>query len=127
MNQQTVTIHDARIGDIVSVQKGLFTHVGVVAYNGILQNSPGSCERIVSWAEFVQGRPWTLTRTNMEAWLVLHRVEKILAAPRAYDALSQNCEHTVNEVVYGQAKSSQVGGVVAGALLGLALVGIFAE
>ena len=34
---------------------------------------------------------------------------------------------TVNEGVYGQAKRGQVGGVVAGALLGLALVGIFSE
>ena len=127
MNLYSGSINDVRLGDIVSVAKAPFTHVGVVVPNGVFQNSPNSYERVVSWQDFSQGRPMTVTHTGMEAWLVMHRVEKILAAPRAYNALTQNCEDTVNEVIYGQAKSPQRDGVIAGALIGLVLVGIFSD
>lgn len=128
MNTYSSFAPDVRIGDIVSVEKGLFTHVGVVVPGGVFHNSPGSYEQIVSWAEFSQGRQMTLTPTHMEAWLVMHRVEKILTAPRVYDAVNQNCEHTVNEVVYGEKKSPQLGGMIAaGALVTLVLFGALSK
>lgn len=116
-----------QIGDIVSVKKGLFTHVGVVVPGGILQNSPNSHERVVSWLEFSNGQPVHHTHTHSEAWLIMHRVEKILAAPRVYNPFTQNCEHTVNEVVYGVIKSPQVSSAFAGAIMGIVLVGILSK
>jgi hypothetical protein len=127
MNLYSGSASDVRIGDIVSVQKGPFTHVGVVVPTGIFQNSPNSYERIVSWQEFSQGKPVKITHTNSEAWLIIHRVEKLLAAPRAYNAFTQNCEHTVNEVVYGESNSPQLGTAFVGTLLGVALVAILSE
>lgn len=126
MNIYSGFISDAQIGDIVSVQKGPFTHVGVVVSNGILQNSPGSHERVVSRQEFAGGQTISIQRTNVPVGLILQRAAKILANPKNYDTLFRNCEHTVNEVVNGSPESPQVGLAVVGVLLGAALVGLLA-
>lgn len=127
MNLYSGFASDVSVGDIVSVTKGLFTHVGVVVPDGVLENSPGSFERVIPWHEFARGGPVKIQHTGAEAWLVMHRAAKILASPRRYDALSQNCEHTVNEVVYGTGKSPQLGAVVVGALAGLVIVAAIAD
>jgi len=44
--------------------------------------------------------------------LVISRAMKILAAPRAYHAVSQNCEHTVHEVLDGEPTSPQLASVL---------------
>lgn len=117
----------ASIGDVVSVQKGLFTHVGVVVPGGILQNRPGGHESIISWQEFSGGQPMKIQHMGLDEWVVMTRVRAILASPRAYNAALQNCEHTVSQVTRGKAESPQVGAMAAGALIGLVLVGILSE
>lgn len=114
----------ASIGDVVSVQKGIFTHVGVVVQGGILQNCPGGHESIISWREFSNGQPVRIQHMGLDPWVVMTRVRAILASPRDYNAAFQNCEHTVSQVTRGKAESPQLGALAAGALLGLALVGI---
>lgn len=122
----TISFHsiEPSIGDIVSVDKGFFKHLGVVIQGGILQTSPGSHERVVSWDEFSQGRSVTITRTRKSAFIVMQRARAILSNPRAYDVLTQNCEHTVNDVVYGAPRSPQACSFFVGMLMGFLIVSI---
>lgn len=50
------------------------------------------------------------------------RVQEILADPKPYDALFNNCEHTVSRVRTGIASSPQLAACVA---LGLAVVAVY--
>lgn len=117
----------ASVGDVVSVEKGLFTHVGVVVHGGILQNRPGGHEAIISWQEFSGGQPIKIQHMGLNESVVMTRVRAILASPRAYNAAFQNCEHTVSQVTRGKAESPQLGAVAIGALLGLVLVGALSD
>jgi len=117
----------ASVGDVVSVQKGLFTHVGVVVPGGILQNRPGGHESIISWHEFAGGQPMKIQHMGLNEWVVMTRVRAILASPRAYNAAFQNCEHTVSRVTRGKAESPQLGAVAVGAIIGLVLVGTLSD
>jgi hypothetical protein len=110
MNGYTTSAPTLFVGDVVSVDKGVFTHVGVVLQYGILENRPGFRERMVPLAVFCDGHPYTVKRTNANAALVMARATKILSKPREYNALTQNCEHTVNEVLAGEANSPQLAG-----------------
>jgi hypothetical protein len=112
MNTSSNEPFEARVGDVVSVWKGWFRHVGIVVPGGILQNSPGSFERIVTWQEFLQGRAYHIEHTGVAPHLVIARAQRILAAPQAYHFLNRNCEHTVNEVLKGQPESPQLAGFV---------------
>jgi hypothetical protein len=116
---------DLYVGDVVSVDKGLFTHVGVVLPGGILENRPGFYERLVSLAEFSGGLPLRVRRTGANPAVMMARAAKILRNPRQYDTVNQNCEHTVNEVLHGKAESPQlVGWALFGGIVGLvALIG----
>lgn len=107
------------IGDILSVQKGPFVHVGVVVAGGVLQNSLGGKEEVVPFKEFARGRQVTLHKTYADPWLVQARARDVLIAPRPYNALWQNCEHTANEVVFGTKRSPQVAGLFLGLFVGL--------
>lgn len=100
------------IGDVVSVQKGAFRHVGIVVTEGILENRPGSFERVVSLPEFTGNLPYQVRRTDADPRIVMARARKILAAPRPYNPVSQNCEHTVSEVLMGRAESPQLAGML---------------
>lgn len=117
----------ASIGDVVSVQKGLFTHVGVVVPGGILQNRPSGRESIISWQEFANGQPVQIQHTGLDEWVVMTRVRAILASPRAYNAVFQNCEHTVSQVTRGKSESPQFGAVAAGALIAFVLIGVISD
>lgn len=120
MNAYTLHHPDLYVGDVVSVDKGLFTHVGVVLPGGILENSPGHRERVVSYAEFCGGQTPRVKRTGANAALVMARAAKILRNPREYHAVNQNCEHTVNEVLQGKAESPQLAGwALLGGIIGL--------
>ena len=123
MNLNPYFNFDASVGDVVSVRKGIFTHVGVVVHGGILQNRPGGHESIISWQEFSGGQPIKIQHMGLNEWVVMTRVRAILAAPRSYNAAFQNCEHTVSQVTQGKAESPQLGAVALGALIGLVLVG----
>jgi hypothetical protein len=117
----------ASVGDIVSVQKGLFTHVGVVVHGGILQNRPGGHESIISWQEFASGQRIAIQRMGLDEGIVMAHVRAILASPRAYNAAFQNCEHTVSQVTRGKAESPQFGAFAVAALIGLVFVGALSE
>lgn len=121
MNMYPTQGYFQSVGDIVSVRKGLFAHVGVVVPSGVLQNRPGGHESVVSWEEFGAGQPVHVQQMNLDPWVVMRRVQNILASPRAYDAIAQNCEHTVHEVTRGKKESPQLGVLVWGALAALLL------
>jgi hypothetical protein len=126
MNADPGFVFHASIGDVVSVPKGLFIHVGVVVPGGILQNRPGSRESVIPWEEFAAGRQIQLQRLGLDPSIVIARARAILASPRAYHAVFQNCEHTVNRVLKGVEESPQL--VVTGLIaLGLLVAAIVSE
>jgi len=115
------------IGDRLARPKffGLVQHEGVlVGYDTVLTNTPGKGEHIASLQDFAAGQRITVRPTGADPASVVARARRILARPRRYDPIARNCQHTVNESVYGVAKSPSVGfaGVVGVCLLCFALL-----
>ena len=111
------------IGDVLTRPKclGIIEHCGVlVGHDTVLHNTPGKGEHLATVREFSGGAPVKVRRTGANPSGVWARCQKILSAPKAYDPLERNCEHTTNEVAHGEAKSPQIVGV---ALLVIALIG----
>lgn len=100
------------VGDVLTVPKAGFKHVGIVVLGGVLHNSPGKGERLESLADFANGKTFTIERSNADSEIVTQRAYAILRAPRPYDVLFQNCEHTVSEILTGAKQSPQLGSVV---------------
>lgn len=109
-----------RPGDVVSRRKGPFMHRGLVLSDGsILHNSPFRGEHVVSETEFRAGRRLHIDRTECP------RRRRFAAAARpddgkGYNVLTNNCEHTVNRAVSGEARSPQLVSWIAG--IGVATV-----
>lgn len=100
---------DLSIGDIVKVTKSGVIHKGVVVLGGILHNSPAKGEYLDTLQGFSGGQTVEIERpTNLDILGVIRRAQAILAAPKAYDALLRNCEHTVTEILYGKSESPQL-------------------
>ncbi len=102
-----------RPGDVVSRRKGPFMHRGVVLADGsILHNSPFRGEHVVSESEFRAGRRLHVSHTECP------RRRRFAAAARpaerGYNVLTNNCEHTVNRALTGEAKSPQLVSWIAG-------------
>lgn len=99
-----------RIGDFLLRPKSLgFTHVGVWLGNGtVFHNAPTRGEHVSSVQDFAKGETVSFQSTNASPATVLTRVRSRLATPRGYDLLSNNCEHSANHVVTGEASSRQL-------------------
>lgn len=97
-------------GDLVICQKGPFTHVGVVTAGGyILHNKPGLGEHVSTLADFSHGAPHKILHTPAHLrQIVVVNAARIAADPREYDALLNNCEHTVARAMGLQAHSPQL-------------------
>jgi len=107
-------------GDIVSRRKGFVMHKGVVLTDGrILHNTPFRGEHVCSEDEFRAGKRLYVSRQPLDARRRAVRTAET-AAPRRYNLLTNNCEHTVHRHVHGQAESPQLrswlGGLALGAL-----------
>ncbi|MGE0622342.1 MAG: hypothetical protein AB7I04_02745 [Pseudomonadales bacterium] len=102
-----------RPGDVVSRRKGPFMHRGLVLADGrILHNSPFRGEHVVSESEFRGGHRLHVSHTECP------RRRRFAAAAepggRGYNVLTNNCEHTVNRALTGEAKSPQLVSWIAG-------------
>lgn len=103
------------VGDFLLRPKLLgVTHVGVWMGGGaVFHNAPDRGEHISSVAEFAKGEPVRIQPKNADPLTVVGRVRAKLSRPREYDPISNNCEHSANEVVTGHPFSDQLRAVVA--------------
>jgi len=108
-------------GDIVSRRKGLVMHRGIALGDGrVLHNTPFKGEHVCSEAEFCAGQRLYVTRLDRSARN--HAVSHAESSPgRAYDLLSNNCEHTVSRAIGAEAQSPQLRSWIAGLAAGAAV------
>ncbi len=98
------------VGDFLHRPKLIgVTHVGVRMGGGtVFHNAPERGEHISSVAEFAKGEPVRIEPKNADPSTVFGRVRAKLSRPREYDPISNNCEHSANEVVIGHPFSFQL-------------------
>ncbi len=99
-------------------------HKGLALGNGyVLENAPGYGERVVSESEFCSNTSVkAIYPGDIELASFWERVNHVLANPRQYDVFRSNCEHTVNWVLTGIAKSPQL---AAGAIAGITVLSLW--
>jgi len=109
-------------GDLLERPKGPVTHMGIYLGNGrVLHNTPGYGEHETSFSEFVKDKevavyqPPQYMRDH-----ILHNASAVLADPKQYFLLTNNCEHTVRRIVEEQSYSRQliIWGLIATTLIG---------
>lgn len=109
------------VGDILSRPKLLFVHRGVYLGGGlVLHNLPGRGEHVSSLRDFahnqlVSVRPLPANK-RPAAW---QKVAATVKNPKPYDAVANNCDHTVTRITEGREYSYQL--LRAGILLGVGL------
>jgi len=119
-----ISLHSLRVGDVLRRPKSRFIqHVGLYAGGGnVFANDPQKGEGLVPFAEFSQGQVVQVERTALPADLVARRLREKLATARPYSLLTNNCEHSVFDVLLGKASSPQLNTAVGGILLGVAAI-----
>ena len=114
------------IGDIIERPKGfgLTRHRGVLlGVDQVLHNTPERGEHLSTLAEFAQKQVVSLYARCKDVHAALSRTEKILSDPRKYHLIVRNCDHTVNDVVFGKPSSPQL---VLAAVGSAAVLSVFA-
>jgi hypothetical protein len=101
---------------------------GFVAHNGlelsfldgrrlVFHNSPQTRPALTSFEEFAENQPVSIKaeyRQNLS--LMWQRVNNLLFMKPAYHAITFNCEHVVQLVIHGSARSAQLKTSAAGGL-----------
>ena len=113
-------------GDVLVRRKGLVVHKGVVLEDGrVLHNIPDRGEHASSLSAFADGQRVEVLRQSLDARrAAVRRADAVLRAPRDYDVLSHNCDHTVTRVTEGRARSPQVMNWLLGAGAALAVFAV---
>jgi hypothetical protein len=77
--------------------------------NNVLHNHPERGEEVVTLDQFADGGEITVTQYGVEDVAAFFaRVAETHASPGNYDFIRNNCDHTVNRLRTGIAKSPQV-------------------
>ncbi len=97
-------------GDLLRRLKGFIHHKGVYLGGGfVLHNTPDKGEHVSTVQTFARGAKVLRSRIQAaDRRPVLQRAYKTIRAPRKYNPLTNNCEHTATRVVMGQASSDQL-------------------
>lgn len=96
-------------GTVLTRPKGPFTHWGVVTELGtVFHNTPERGEHESSLIEFGAGNPISATYRISNLHGLFTRLRERRTRPRAYDAASWNCEHTVAYLAGSWPRLSQV-------------------
>lgn len=116
------------IGTILRKPCFLYYHVAVYIGNGlVLHNAVGGQEEAIPLERFLHGGKVIAENPGpFDVQSFLWRVQQILAAPLAYDLITNNCEHTVYRALFGVARSPQLA-VFAGIVTGLGVAALFAR
>jgi len=98
------------IGSELSVPRSFYRHKGAYLGEGrILHNHSERGEEVVTLDQFADGGAITITQYGVEDVAAFFaRVAETLASPGRYDFILNNCDHTVNRLRTGIAKSPQV-------------------
>lgn len=96
-------------GDVVRRRKGAVWHWGVCIQEGIVHNTPEKGEHISSLAEFADVQQIEVFRPHdINRHEIISRAYEIVNNPSDYQYLWRNCEHTVTEIIKGEAMSQTV-------------------
>ena len=101
-------------------------HHGLLMDDGqVLHNTPFRGEHVSSYDDFSKGRDvYQHSTESLDSSNDSQRLREAIAQRRHYNPFTNNCEHTVNRIVSGQAQSSQLEEIALGsvvAITGLAL------
>ncbi|MCU7918116.1 MAG: lecithin retinol acyltransferase family protein [Candidatus Thiodiazotropha sp. (ex Dulcina madagascariensis)] len=98
------------VGSELSVPRQFYLHKGAYLGNGwVLHNHPERGEEVVTMDQFAGGREITVSKHGVENVAdFLFRVRETLSNSGSYDFFRSNCEHTVNKLRTGVAKSPQI-------------------
>jgi hypothetical protein len=114
---------------IVSCKKGgLLRHVGTLLPDGLVAHcSPKRGEHLSTVEDFAHGQDVSIDELiERSQWeLVLHRLNRFLAAPSSYHAVTNNCEIFANRLLGRQPTSPQVRGLLL--VVGLMAIAGFAS
>lgn len=86
----------AEFGDILLSERGFYQHVGVSVGNGhVLTNSPTRGEHVTSLSDFSDGKPVSVRKLSAASRMaVVNNVAAVLASPKPYSLIGNNCDHT---------------------------------
>ena len=100
----------ASVGDVLTRLKLPFVHMGIyLGDRQVLHNTPERGEHISDISEFSRGQHLSVQNTLRHLIPGFRqRAMETLVRPRKYDALSNNCEHTVTRVIEGKSYSAQL-------------------
>lgn len=98
------------IGSELSVPRSFYLHKGAYLGDGrVLHNHSERGEEVVTLDQFADGGAITVTRYGVEDVAAFFaRAAETLANPGRYEFIRNNCDHTVNRLRTGIAKSPQV-------------------
>ncbi len=98
------------IGTIIARTKaGVAEHIGVItAHNLVLHNTPARGEHESTVAEFAAGQPNTIKGRVRDVIAFINRVWRRRQNLRAYDLVSNNCEHTISDLTADGPSSPQL-------------------
>lgn len=101
---------DIEPGDILYRAKYPATHTGIYLGNGnVFHNMPALGEHISSFNDFSEGKKVTVSKTpDAIRSEVLERLNHSLLNPENYNLFTNNCEHTINKVVFNKKRSDQI-------------------
>ncbi len=98
------------IGAKLEVNCGLYRHVSLYIGNGyVLHNNRARGEEVVPLHILSEGKEISVASGGAaDIASFLHRVRQVLANPKAYNLILNNCEHTASRVRDGIASSPQL-------------------
>jgi len=98
------------LGDILYRSKYPATHTGIYLGNGnVFHNMPALGEHISSFHDFSEGKKVTVSKIpDAIRSEVLERLNNALSKPESYNLFTNNCEHTINKVVFNKKRSDQI-------------------
>lgn len=113
------------IGTKLGVKEFFYTHVGAYCGNGmVFHNHWKNGAEIISLAEFSNGKEITVLEPGVaDQYAFFIRVQQAVSVPRAFNFMSNNCEHAASLVRSGVASSPQL---VFYGVLGLVALGALA-
>jgi hypothetical protein len=101
---------DIKPGDLLYRSKYPAIHTGIYLGNGnVFHNKPGVGEHISSFHDFSEGKKVTASKIpEAIRSAVLERLNHALSKPEGYHLLTNNCEHTINRILFNKKRSDQV-------------------
>lgn len=105
-----MTVNALTIGTIIARTKaGVAEHIGVItAHNLVLHNTPDRGEHESTVAEFAAGQIITIRGRVRDVMAFVNRVWRRRQNLRAYDLVSNNCEHTISALTADEPSSPQL-------------------